>query len=91
MQLDLFDNLCVLENEGFKISKTFQPSGKDKFKKLESTLSVALEGNTILYVQGNHDGTFNTFGFNDSALGVSLEEIIEIAKNKNNWCLIIKE
>jgi|SRR5690625_8689 len=87
MQLSLFDDLHVLEEEGFVVTKTFKSSNDNKFKQLESTFSVLLNEAIVLYVQDNNDGTYNTFGFNHERFRVSLGEVIETVRNKNNWCL----
>lgn len=82
------NGLGVLQEAGFTVTKTFDSSTIDKFKKLESTFSILQNGNTILYVQDNYNGTFNTFGFNHKSFNVSIKEVLEIVKNKNNWCLV---
>ena len=87
MQLSLFNDLSILEQEGFTVTKTFESSDKHKFKRLERTYSILLDGITILYVQDNDNGTYNTFGFEHDSFNINISEVIEIVKNKNNWTL----
>ena len=86
MQLNLFDDLYMLQEHGFTVTKTFE-SSNNKFKRLDNTYSIALNERIIMYVQDNDNGTFNTFGFNHESYNVSLKDVIQIVKNKNNWCL----
>ena len=87
MQLNLFNDLYVLQEQGFIVTKTFESSDNHKFKQLENTYSISLDGITILYVQDNENGTFNTFGFCHESFNINLSQVVEIAKNKNNWTL----
>ncbi len=89
MQLSLFNDLHVLEQDGFAIEKTFKSSNDDRFKRLESTYSVSENGKVALYVQDNGNETFNAFGFRASIFNVDMKEVLEMIKNKNNWCLDI--
>lgn len=87
MQLELFDDLYVLEQEGYTVDKTFECTGDKRFTNLENTYSIILNGKTILYVQNNENGTFNTFGFMKERFNLSLKEVLKTVENKNNWCL----
>lgn len=81
MQLNLFEDVALLFNEsGFTLEKPFRPTGNKKFGKLESTQMVRFNGETILYLQENDDGTFNTFSFNQFNLNITLEQAIKTAR-----------
>jgi len=86
MQLSLFDDLYALEQEGFSITRPFKPTNDKRFKKLENTYGIVLNGKIVMYVQDNNDGTYNTFGFYFERFNVALTDIVEIVGNKNNWC-----
>lgn len=89
MQLELFDNLYALGQEGYEVERTFKHTGDRRFTKLESTYSIILDGRTIMYVQDNGDGTYNAFGFAQKWMDINLKKVLKIIENKNNWCLEI--
>ena len=78
-QLSLFDDVAQFNEYGFTVENTFHPSNETKFKKLENTQKVSYNGKTILHLQDNGNGTFNTFSFNEMNFNITLDKAIKIA------------
>lgn len=78
-QLSLFDDVAQFNEYGFAVENTFHPSNETKFKKLENTQKVSYNGKTILHLQDNGNGTFNTFSFNEFNYNITLDEALRIA------------
>src|SRR5690625_3653120 len=78
-QLSLFDDVSQFKECGFTVENTFHPSNETKFKKLENTKKVSYNGKTILHLQDNDNGTFNTFSFTEMNFNITLAKAIKIA------------
>lgn len=80
MQMSLFEDVELFNEYGFTLGKTFKSSDDKKIEKLENTRKVLYKGKTILHLQSNDDGTFNTFSFDKLNFNITLEKSIEIAQ-----------
>src|SRR5690625_6096937 len=78
-QLSLFGDVAQFNEYGFTVENTFHPSNDTNFKKLENTQLVSYNGKTILYLQDNGNGTFNTFSFNEFNYNITLDKAIKTA------------
>ena len=89
MQLSLFDGLGTLTSSGYEVVKTF-PTAKKESLRYYDTYTVLKNGVERLYIQDNHNNTYDVIAFNHNEKNKTAKEVLEILK-EGNVRLLVKE
>lgn len=89
MQLSLFEGIGTLTTSGYEVVKTF-PTAKKESLRYYDTYTVSKNGVERLYIQDNHNNTYDVIAFSYNAKSKTMKEILEILK-EGNVRLLVKE
>lgn len=77
-QLTIFDNVfMIIEQMGCGITKAFSAKLNNK---LDDTYKITKNNKIIIYLQDNHDGTYNLIGFKYFVRNLNVDQVINNMK-----------